>query len=50
MFQGFMHDCPDGKMDREKIRQMFSAVLPMVINDTLLSVAVMSIRSSIGRS
>ena len=26
--QGFMADCPDGRMDREKMKVMFKAIMP----------------------
>ena len=28
--QGFMTDCPDGKMDRAKMKEMFSSLAPAV--------------------
>ena len=28
--QGFVADCPDGRMDREKMRVMFKAIMPEV--------------------
>jgi len=29
--KGFMEDCPDGRMDREKMKQMFHSIMPKVI-------------------
>ena len=29
--KGFMEDCPDGRMDREKMRVMFAAIMPKVM-------------------
>ena len=29
--KGFMEDCPDGRMDREKMRVMFAAIMPKVV-------------------
>jgi len=26
--KGFMEDCPDGRMDREKMKQMFNSIMP----------------------
>ena len=28
--KGFMEDCPDGRMDREKMKIMFAAIMPKV--------------------
>jgi hypothetical protein len=28
--QGFMTDCPDGRMNKEKMKEMFNAVAPSV--------------------
>ena len=27
-----MEDCPDGRMDREKMKQMFNSIMPKVYN------------------
>jgi hypothetical protein len=30
ILQGFMTDCPDGRMNKEKMKEMFNAVAPSV--------------------
>ena len=34
IFQGFMADCPDGRMDRDKMKQMFNTIKPEVKTKT----------------
>ena len=29
--KGFMEDCPSGRMDREKMRRLFIAIMPKVV-------------------
>ena len=33
-----MEDCPDGRMDREKMKIMFAAIMPKVARKELLDV------------
>ena len=41
--KGFMEDCPGGRMDREKMRVMFAAIMPKVVITMVMVMVVLMV-------
>ena len=45
--KGFLADCPDGRMDRDKMRVMFAAIMPKVVGGMVMVMVIMMAMSTV---